>query len=154
MEYNPFAKDYWPTSLALSQGLASCDRSPKLNEICTQWLTVPDDAFQEELIHAFLQETLTKSLKWNTCASSTEKVTTHNSTMIQDMELDLKPLTHPDRCPEATQDIWLSPDICPPHMAAFVQNWSHALLNGGGVITSEDGMCHQLCLCDLPSISF
>ena len=128
-------------------GLASFDEWPRLNETHTQWPTVPDDASQEALIHDFLQETSTESLKWNTCASCAKKVTSHDCTLIQDIKLDLNLLAHPDRCSDLTQNTWLHPDTCPPHISAFIWRWPDALLHGGEVIESEDGMSQQLCLC-------
>ena len=76
----------------VQQGLASFGDWTRLNKICAQWPSIPDKSHLEELIHEFLKETSTETLKLSTCASCTEKVVDGNSTIIPDANLNLDPL--------------------------------------------------------------
>ena len=77
-----------------------------------------------KLIHDFLKETSTETLKLSTCASCTEKVVDGNSTIIPDANINLNLLMQPNKslCPMNELHImdsdWLDPDVHAPNIPA------------------------------------
>ena len=121
-----------------------------MNKIRALWPTVPDEPFLEELIHNFLYQTSTESLKWATCASCAEKVTMQDTYVVSDIEMNLTPLTCPDKLPLTPKSARHSsetfgidsllldvPVPCP--------NWPNTLLDPAGIIHNDHDTHLHLC---------